>query len=133
MDYRNYSSTINYPGLVANYEVIESVLVDKLKQLKDEGFQPDKGFMYGYSYGTHLVINSAISVFGNRNFGMIDGRYFENTKKNRFQALHSSFQSVNQPEFTAKLTMHHRPRKMYNASTHQLTLEHRDVTALKIG
>jgi hypothetical protein len=86
MDYRDYSITIDYAGLVKNYEGIESVLVDKLTQLKDEGFQPNKGYMYGFSFGAHLVINSAILVFAYRSFGMIDGNFVETTRNEGYKS-----------------------------------------------
>jgi predicted alpha/beta-fold hydrolase len=81
MDYRNFSRTLDYIGLVGNYYSIQTVLVNKLTQLKKEGFQPIKGYMNGYSFGANLVINSAILAFGNRNLGMIDGTFSQKKKE----------------------------------------------------
>jgi hypothetical protein len=73
MDYNNFSKNPDYFGLVRQFDKIVNVLVLKLKQLKTEGFDPKNGYMYGFSYGSHLVAHGALNAFGSRTLGMIDG------------------------------------------------------------
>jgi hypothetical protein len=72
MDYNNFSRSLDYFGLLDQFEKIGNVLVFKLNQLKTEGFDPDNGYMFGFSYGSHLVVYGALRAFGNQTLAMID-------------------------------------------------------------
>lgn len=74
MDYRKYTENISYPKMISEHDGISGVLVKKLKQFQNEGFDPRKGYMFGFSFGAILAINGAIEAFGKRTFGLIDGR-----------------------------------------------------------
>ncbi|CAO1409365.1 unnamed protein product [Diamesa serratosioi] len=59
MDYSNFSINPDYFYLVTQFPNISNVLLTKLNQLKEQGFDPDKGYMFGFSYGAHLIIDAA--------------------------------------------------------------------------
>lgn len=71
MDYSNFSVNPNYFVLVSQFQNISNVLLSKLNQLKDQGFDPEKGYMFGFSFGSHLVIDAA-TRFGEKLFKEID-------------------------------------------------------------
>ena len=54
MDY-NYYSRQNFLSLVLNFDGISLQLLKKIRQLTSEGFKLENGFMFGFSYGAHLV------------------------------------------------------------------------------
>jgi Lipase len=88
MDYRKYTqNSARYVRLVnEHYDGILAVLVKKLTQFKAEGFDPKKGYMFGFSFGSILAINGAIESFGERTLGLIDacdpaGLFIDNTPK----------------------------------------------------
>lgn len=63
MDYYNHSNA-PYGILVSKFFKISDVLVKKLQQFKDEGFDFDKGFMFGFSFGGRLVTHAGIRMNG---------------------------------------------------------------------
>ena len=66
MDYSYFSSTLHrddYFKLQRKYPQIADMLLQKLKMMEEEGFDPKKGFMFGFSLGARIVIEAA------RNFG----------------------------------------------------------------
>lgn len=71
MDYSNFSVNPNYFILVTQFQNISNVLLSKLNQLKEQGFDPDKGYMFGFSFGSHLIIDAA-TRFGQKLFKEID-------------------------------------------------------------
>lgn len=60
MDYSNFSVTANYFYLVLQFEQISTILYRFMEQLDDEGFDFSKGYMFGFSFGAHLAINTAL-------------------------------------------------------------------------
>lgn len=73
MDYSNHSLVQEYFILVSKFEMISLVLVNKLRQLEAQGFNPNKLFMYGFSFGAQLVINAA-NIYGDQKIAEIDGK-----------------------------------------------------------
>lgn len=71
MDYSNFSINPNYFELVTQFKNISNVLLIKLNQLKEQGFDPENGYMFGFSFGSHLVIDAA-TRFGEKLFKDID-------------------------------------------------------------
>jgi predicted esterase len=50
-----------------------------LKQFKTEGFKPENGYIYGFSYGAHLALHGSLKAYGNQSLGLIDGKvYYSN-------------------------------------------------------
>ena len=71
MDYNRYSKG-DYFVLVSKFEKIVAVLTDKLYALEAQGFNPDNGYMFGFSYGAHLALEAG-RRFGYQRIGQIDG------------------------------------------------------------
>lgn len=78
MDYNLYSRNPNYFGLVAQFEDIVSVLTNKLRQFRDQKFDPQRMFMFGFSYGGQLVLESARRL-GPKQIKQVDGKYIHKT------------------------------------------------------
>jgi hypothetical protein len=76
MDYSNFSVNPNYFALVDQFDSILNVLVLKLKQFKTEGFKPENGYIYGFSYGAHLALHGSLKAYGNQSLGLIDGKVY---------------------------------------------------------
>ena len=64
MDFFNYSKAPDYFTLVNNFAGISTVLSKKLYQVLREGFLPKNGFMFGFSFGAHLVYDVGIRTNG---------------------------------------------------------------------
>lgn len=75
MNYSHYGDDIDYFRLVSRFENISRVMVKKLNQLRDEGVTADNIYMFGFSYGGRLVIESGIQ-FGKSEISSIDGTNF---------------------------------------------------------
>lgn len=76
---RNFSKEL-YGILRLNFVAIQSVITRKLQQLDELGFDPSKGHMFGFSFGSHLVLESAYQ-YGPKKLGRVDvcdpaGPYF---------------------------------------------------------
>lgn len=71
MDYSNFSVNPNYFVLVTQFQNISNVLLSKLNQLKEQGFDAEQGYMFGFSFGSHLIIDAA-TRFGQKLFKDID-------------------------------------------------------------
>lgn len=72
MDYSSSTSYTNFL-LTYNFQKLSNVLSRKLTQFKIDGFSPESGYMFGFSYGAQLVLSAA------RDFGgvqEIDGILF---------------------------------------------------------
>lgn len=74
MDYSNHSIVQDYFILVRKFDELSFVLVEKLNQLESEGFNPNNGFMYGFSFGAQLVINAG-NLYGHQRIAEIDGKF----------------------------------------------------------
>lgn len=93
MDYSNHSVNFNYFHLVSQFKDIKKVLVDRLRLMDGDGFNFDNGFMFGFSFGGHVALESAIEL-GEQRFRMIDST-FENLKsKNNFFLFYFFFLSL---------------------------------------
>lgn len=64
----------DYFFLVRKFIPLSEVLVDKLRQLETQGFDPDNLFMYGFSFGAQLVINAG-NLYGANRVAEIDGKH----------------------------------------------------------
>lgn len=73
MDYSNYSVNPNYFLLVPQFENISSILLRFMQQLEGEGFDFGNGYMFGFSFGAHLALSTALK-FGVKRFKEIDGK-----------------------------------------------------------
>lgn len=75
--FMNYSAIIdgsNYLHALSNWRNLSVDLTQKLREMENEGINPEKIFMYGYSIGGRLVIDAALN-FGPDKIGLIDGEY----------------------------------------------------------
>lgn len=72
MDYSNHSMVQDYFLLVRKFAALSQVLVEKLRQLETEGFDPDNLYMYGFSFGAQLAINAG-KLYGHQRIAEIDG------------------------------------------------------------
>ncbi|KAJ6646793.1 Pancreatic lipase-related protein 2 [Pseudolycoriella hygida] len=59
MDYSYFSKSSNYYSLVRNFNGIASVLANKLKYFQSISFDPDNMYLFGFSFGGQLVLESA--------------------------------------------------------------------------
>lgn len=76
MDYRTFSITSNYFGLVDKFDGICNVLVEKLRQFVAIGFTIDDIFIFGFSFGGQLVLDAG-RRFGAKVLPRIDGEYIQ--------------------------------------------------------
>ncbi|XP_063709233.1 hepatic triacylglycerol lipase-like [Culicoides brevitarsis] len=71
MDYSKYAAA-DYGTLVINFKYIMPALVNQFKILFDDhGYDGKKAFIFGFSYGAHLAVQSS-HKFGMRRIGRID-------------------------------------------------------------
>jgi Lipase len=68
----NLLSHVPYRRLVRNFEPIVDILTHKLRQLETDGFKPEDGYMFGFSFGAHIALHAALNAFGENRFGEID-------------------------------------------------------------
>lgn len=66
-----YYSRRSYLSLYSNFKPISEVLTKKLAQLNQLGFDPGNYFLFGFSFGAHLMLDGAYK-FGPRKVGRID-------------------------------------------------------------
>ncbi|XP_052873365.1 pancreatic lipase-related protein 2-like [Anopheles cruzii] len=71
MDYNNFSRHDDYFGMVRQFLPIGMVLVEKLHQLEDFGYDFDRGHMFGFSFGARLSLES-LRKFGPGKMGSLD-------------------------------------------------------------
>ena len=64
MDYHNYSKSPDYFTMYNQFDKIANVLYKKLFQILSEGFLPENGYMFGFSFGAHLVYDVGIKTNG---------------------------------------------------------------------
>jgi Lipase len=72
MDYSNHSIVQEYFTLVRKFDEISHVLLEKLHQLEGQGFDPKNLFMYGFSFGAQIAINTG-NIYGEARIDSIDG------------------------------------------------------------
>jgi hypothetical protein len=73
MNYSHYGDIADYFRLVSRFDNISRVMTQKLNQLRDEGVSPQNIYMFGFSFGGRLVIESGIQ-FGESEISSIDGK-----------------------------------------------------------
>lgn len=73
MDYDFFARKIDYLWLADQFRPIAAVLWKKLKQFEYEGFTDDNGYMFGFSFGSRLVIEAGYH-FGVNRLKNIDGK-----------------------------------------------------------
>ncbi|GAB0097672.1 hypothetical protein DMENIID0001_133370 [Sergentomyia squamirostris] len=71
MDYSRFSKNPDYFGLVRQFDKIKAVLYDQLVEYKNSGLDPNDTYMFGFSYGAHLCLQSA-AMLGERLIKEID-------------------------------------------------------------
>ncbi|GAB0096072.1 hypothetical protein DMENIID0001_115300 [Sergentomyia squamirostris] len=62
MDYSYYGNNQNYAIVVAQFPKIRDVLYDQMVNYGSYGFSPSNTYMYGHSYGAHLVLDAAANL-----------------------------------------------------------------------
>ena len=72
VDYSFYAMIPFYRIFYNHFPYISNVILNKLKQLEEEGFNPNNMYMFGYSFGARLVIDAA-AEFGHQRINQIDG------------------------------------------------------------
>lgn len=73
MDLSHYSKNFNYFFFASQFPEVKNVLVDQLREMDEERFNFENGYMFGFSYGGHVVLEAAID-FGKQRFKMIDSK-----------------------------------------------------------
>jgi hypothetical protein len=71
MNYTYYSDTPNYLDLKRHFKPLASLVTRKLRQVRDGGITSDCMFLFGFSFGGRLVIESAMN-YGRGEISMID-------------------------------------------------------------
>lgn len=74
MDYGSYAGD-TFVRLVRHFEPIVHVLTVALIQLEDMGFQMDKGYMFGFSFGGQLVTEAGRRI-GPQRLKFVDSEYY---------------------------------------------------------
>lgn len=72
MDYSRYSRQA-YMALFGMFDSISEVLAGKLRQMERQGFSPDRGFIFGFSYGGRLALEGA-HRYGPKRIKQIDSK-----------------------------------------------------------
>jgi predicted alpha/beta-fold hydrolase len=73
MDYSKHSMVNDYFQLVRKFNPISLVLLKKFHQLEKQGFDDDKMFVYGFSFGAQLAIHTGMK-FGKQRIAEMDGK-----------------------------------------------------------
>lgn len=80
MDYSRFSKNPDYFGLVAQFPKILDVLYNQLDNYRRSGLDPNDMYMFGFSYGAHLCLQSA-ALLGEQVVKEIDGKVFDFYKR----------------------------------------------------
>lgn len=72
MDYSAFSMNANYYSLVRDFNGIATVLTKKLKDFQELSFVPNNIYMFGFSFGAQLALESGRRV-GKMLIKQIDG------------------------------------------------------------
>ena len=73
MDYDYFARKIDYLWLTDQFRPIAAVLWKKLKQFEYEGYSDKNGYMFGFSFGSRIVIEAGYN-FGVNRLENIDGK-----------------------------------------------------------
>lgn len=60
-------------ALFGMFDAISEVLAGKLRQMERQGFSPDRGFIFGFSYGGRLALEAA-HRYGPKRIKQIDSK-----------------------------------------------------------
>jgi predicted esterase len=72
MDYRSYSLQ-EYGQLVLDMPVVVRTLASKLSRMeKRSNFKPENGYMFGFSFGAHVVLRAG-KKYGHQRLHEVDG------------------------------------------------------------
>lgn len=66
MDYDFFARKIDYLWLIDQFYPISTILWKKLKQFEYEGYNPNNGYMFGFSFGSRLAIEAGYKFGANR-------------------------------------------------------------------
>jgi hypothetical protein len=77
MDYSPFSLVQNYVKLYRHFNGILRILTFKLEQMLRVGFDPNNGYLFGFSFGAQLVLRAA-RRFGDQRFKEVDGESSKN-------------------------------------------------------
>lgn len=72
MDYKEVAR-YSYFHLLGNFDRIAEALTEKLRQFRQNLFDPSKMFMFGFSFGGQLVLEAG-RRFGENQIQQIDGK-----------------------------------------------------------
>jgi predicted alpha/beta-fold hydrolase len=75
MNYSYYSDNINYIKVISNFEPISNLVTRKLNQLKTDGVSSENMYMFGFSLGARIVMESALN-YGTREISTVDRKIF---------------------------------------------------------
>lgn len=64
---------MDYSRLVRTFEPIVQILTAKLYELEAQGFDPSKGYIFGFSFGAQLSLEAG-KRFGPHKIGEMDGK-----------------------------------------------------------
>lgn len=67
MDYSNFSNVVDYFALVANFDGISAVFLQKFKQIANF----DRQYCFGFSFGSRLCIDVGLKL-GNQTIARIE-------------------------------------------------------------
>lgn len=74
MDYNFYAQNFDYFKLVKkDFKRITAVLTNALRQFQEQFFNPNKFYLFGFSLGAQIVIQSGRN-FGHQLIYQIDGK-----------------------------------------------------------
>lgn len=73
MSYDKFAQVPTYMRLRRNFKDIQRVLKRKLDFLEQQGFDPDNGYLFGFSFGANMVL-AAAKDFGAKKIKEIDGK-----------------------------------------------------------
>jgi hypothetical protein len=74
MDFTAFSLR-EYGQLIWNYPAVSRGLTLKLERMVRNGFDPNNGYLYGFSLGAHIVLR-ATRRFGYQRIREVDGEQF---------------------------------------------------------
>lgn len=73
MDYGYYADDA-FIRLVRHFDQIVGILTQNLLELRDQGFDMNNGYMFGFSFGGQLVTEAGRRI-GNQQISNIDSKY----------------------------------------------------------
>lgn len=73
VDYRSCINNNNYVDTLKNWKAVSRAVTSKLQEMETLGVESARTFIYGFSLGGRIAIDSAIN-FGKGKIGSIDGK-----------------------------------------------------------